>query len=100
MLIKSRKIWLVIWIAVFVFILYGGVTDGWTPLRTVSCVMLGLSVLLNLAGLYFSQGLMRHMDRMTDEQRSAFLLQFKESERKRLLRRFEDHRGSRSKPVD
>jgi hypothetical protein len=100
MLIKSRRIWLFVWLAVFAVILYGGFTSGWTPLRIVSCVFLALSVALNIAGLYFNRGQVRQMDRMTDQQRVAFLSQFKESERSQMLHRLEAYRKSRTEHVD
>jgi len=96
MLIKSRKIWLFIWVAVFAVIMYGGFANGWSPLRIVSGVLMGLSVALNIAGLYFNQGLVRHMDQMTDEQRTAFLSKFKEGERKRMLQRLEEYQIRRT----
>ncbi|GEM_PF-2123272 len=100
MLIKSRKLWLFIWMAAFAVILYGGFTNGWTTLRVVSGVLMGLSVALNIAGLYFNQGLLRHMDRMNDEQLTAFLAKYKPNEQKRLQERLETYRSSQAKHVD
>lgn len=100
MLIKSRKIWLFIWLAVFAVILYSGFANGWTPLRIVSVIFLALSVALNIAGLYFNLGLVRRMDRMTDKQRATFLSQFKEGERSRMLQRLEAYRGARTRHSD
>jgi hypothetical protein len=100
MLIKSRKIWLVIWIVAFAVIMYGGFADGWTPLRMVAGAMMGLSVALNIAGLYFNQGLVRHMDRMTEEQLTHFLSKSKPNEQARLRERLAAYRATLAKHVD
>lgn len=94
MLIRSRKIWLFLWVAVLAFVLYSGFTDGWTPLRIVSCVMLGLSVALNIAGIYYNQGLLRHMDKMSEEQLAQFLSRHKERDQSLLRKRLEAYRST------
>ena len=100
MLIKSRKIWLVIWIAAFAVILYGGFANGWTPLRIVSGALMGLPVVLNIAGLYVNQGLVRQMDRMTEEQLTHFLSKSKPTERDRMRERLAAYRAGKAKHVD
>lgn len=97
MLIKNRKIWLVIWAAIIAIIVYGGITDGWTPLRIITGLLLFASGILNWLGWYVNEGVLQRLDRMNEEQRKAFLGKLKDHERASLLKRLEHYQNAQSR---
>ena len=95
MLIKNRKIWLIIWIAIIAIIVYGGIKDGWTPLRIITGLLLFAAGVLNWMGWYVNEGILQRLDRMSEEEREAFLNKLKPHERDGLLKRLKLYRETR-----
>ena len=97
MLIKSRKIWFLIWIAIVAVIIYGGFKDGWTPLRIITGLLLISAGVLNWLGWYINEGILQRLDRMNDDQREVFLGKLKPHERESLLKRLNLYRQAKAK---
>jgi hypothetical protein len=95
MLIKNRKIWMFLWIVIIAIIMYGGFKDGWTALRIITGLLLLAAGVLNWLGWYVNEGILLRLDRMSDEQRTAFLNKLKQHERENLQKRLELFRSTR-----
>jgi len=95
MLIRNPRIWLAIWAVVIAVVVYGGVTNGWTPLRVIVGLLLLSSGILRWLGWYFTEGILLRLDRMDEAQRESFLARLKPNEREALLKRLEQRQDRR-----